>query len=229
MREAARKTFSWGEARLTPNFWATEATTGSLVEIATTDWMAVPEAIRYRVRGGNDSYWIDNPADVVIEAKQGGIDTVHSSIDYVLGPYAENLALEGDAFAGIGNKFDNVITGSDGNNLLSGMIGRDRLEGGSGDDTLIGGRDCDTFVFKPGFGHDVITDFAVSGAYSAVGPGHDVIEFDKSIFAEAEAVFSHIADKVYGLVITDSQGDTLTLYGVDLAKLQAHPEDLHFV
>ena len=75
-------------------------------------------------RGGNDSYWIDNPADVVIEAKQGGTDTVHSSMDHVLGSYAENLALEGDAFAGIGNKFDNVITGSDGNNLLSGMIGR---------------------------------------------------------------------------------------------------------
>ena len=180
-------------------------------------------------RGGNDSYWIDNSADVIIEAKQGGIDTVHSSIDYVLGSYAENLALEGDAFAGIGNKFDNMITGSDGNNLLSALIGRDRLEGGYGDDTLIGGRDCDTFVFKPGFGHDVVADFAVSGAYSAVGPNHDVIEFDKSIFANAEAVFSHSVDKVYGLVITDSQGDTLTLYGVDLTKLQAHPEDLHFV
>lgn len=180
-------------------------------------------------RGGNDSYWIDNPADVITEAKQGGIDTLHTSIDYVLGSYVENIALEGDAFAGIGNKFDNMITGSDGNNLLSGMIGRDRLQGGSGDDTLIGGRDCDTFVFKPGFGQDVITDFAVSGAYSAVGPDHDVIEFDKSIFADAEAVFSHSVDKVYGLVITDSQGDTLTLYGVDLAKLQAHPEDLHFV
>lgn len=137
--------------------------------------------------------------------------------------------LEGDALIGTGNRFDNVITGSDGENLLSGMIGRDRLEGGADDDVLIGGRDSDTFMFRPGFGHDIITDFAASGSYSAIGPDHDVLEFDVSLFSDAAAVFAHSADTVQGLVITDDNGDTLTLHDMTLAKLQAHPEDLQFV
>ncbi len=69
---------------------------------------------------------------------------------------------------GTRNGLDNLIIGSDEDNIISGGIGKDRIGGRGGDDTLIGGRDADTFIFKPNFGHDVVTDFAVTASYSAI-------------------------------------------------------------
>jgi serralysin len=179
-------------------------------------------------RDGHDSYEVDNVGDAVIEGPNGGIDEVHSSIDYTLGTYVENLTLAGET-AGTGNKFDNRLTGSDQANALSGGIGRDRLDGGAGDDTLTGGRDSDTFVFKGGFGHDVITDFAVANSYSAIGPSHDVLEFDADLFADTAALFSHSQDTADGVLVSTAAGDSLLLKNTTLAGLQAHPEDFQFV
>ena len=70
-----------------------------------------------------------------------------------------------------------IITGTSGNDLLDGKGGDDFLFGGNGDDRLIGGdgndrltggKGNDTFVFAPGSGHDVVTDFSPSS--------HPVIE-----------------------------------------------------
>ena len=54
---------------------------------------------------------------------------------------------------------DDLMLGNAGNDRLFGGRGRDRLEGGPGDDRLSGGPDGDVFVFAPGHGADVITDF----------------------------------------------------------------------
>lgn len=59
-----------------------------------------------------------------------------------------------------GNNGNDTLLGGLGNDLLDGGNGRDILEGGAGDDILTGGRGGDTFVFKPGSGHDTITDFS---------------------------------------------------------------------
>jgi Ca2+-binding RTX toxin-like protein len=177
---------------------------------------------------GDDIYYVDNASDLVADGKNGGVDEVRSSISLTLGSYIENLVLNG-AVNGTGNKLDNHITGSDQANTLSGMIGRDVLEGAGGDDTLIGGRDSDTFVFRPGFGHDTITDFAVAGSYSAIGPTHDVLVFGSSVFADAAAMFAHSADTAQGMLITADAGDSVLLKGVTVAQLQAHPEDFQFV
>jgi Ca2+-binding RTX toxin-like protein len=177
---------------------------------------------------GDDIYYVDDANDKVYERPGGGVDEVRSSVDYTLGSYAENLTLQGQA-NGTGNKSDNLLIGSDEANVLQGMIGRDRLEGGGGDDILTGGRESDSFVFKPGFGHDVVTDFAVSGSWSAIGPTHDILEFDSTVFADLDAVFAHSADTADGVLITADSGDTLRLHNVTLAKLQVHPEDFHFV
>jgi Ca2+-binding RTX toxin-like protein len=178
---------------------------------------------------GDDTYFVDNSGDRVIEGPNGGTDTVRSTIGYTLGSYVEDLVLDGGDTDGTGNKFDNCVTGSAGHNTLSGMIGRDRLEGGVGDDTLIGGRDSDTFVFKAGFGHDIITDFAIAGSYSAIGPEHDVLEFDRAVFADAAALFAHSHDTAEGVLIAADAGDTLLVKHTTMMKLQAHPEDFHFV
>jgi Ca2+-binding RTX toxin-like protein len=103
---------------------------------------------------GNDSYFVDNVKDVVIETntnvKEGGKDTVTSTSSYYeLGQNVENLVLndaDGKGNSGKGNKSDNVITGSIGDNKLEGMEGNDSLIGGEGVDTLDGGLGMDTLA-----------------------------------------------------------------------------------
>jgi len=87
---------------------------------------------------GDDTYVVDQAGDVIIELEGEGIDTVESSISYVLGDTLENLTLTGAAnINGLGNDKDNVLIGNDGNNRLEGGVGADTLIGGKGDDYYI--------------------------------------------------------------------------------------------
>lgn len=97
--------------------------------------------------GGNDSYYIDNAGDVVIENPNEGMDGVHASIDYTLGKNIEYLSLihEGGAINGTGNELNNTITGNDYVNILQGGAGDDILDGARGGDTLYGGAGDDTY------------------------------------------------------------------------------------
>ncbi|WP_279309659.1 M10 family metallopeptidase, partial [Pseudomonas koreensis] len=52
---------------------------------------------------GDDTYYVDNVGDTVIETADAGIDTVMASIDYTLGTNLENLTLLGSALNGTGN------------------------------------------------------------------------------------------------------------------------------
>ena len=84
---------------------------------------------------GNDTYYVDNVGDSVREYYNGGIDEVHSSINYTLDSNVENLTLIGSSdINGTGNNRNNVITGNSGNNILNGRGGANRLIGGLGDD-----------------------------------------------------------------------------------------------
>ncbi|HMN44942.1 MAG TPA: calcium-binding protein, partial [Povalibacter sp.] len=96
---------------------------------------------------GNDTYYVDNVGDIVIELADEGIDTVQSSITFMLGAHVENLTLTGSsAIHGTGNDLDNVLTGNSGVNILIGGAGDDVLNGGAGADQLIGGAGNDTYV-----------------------------------------------------------------------------------
>ncbi|HEY9649692.1 MAG TPA: calcium-binding protein, partial [Coleofasciculaceae cyanobacterium] len=140
---------------------------------------------------GNDTYIVDTIGDQIIEAANAGIDTVKSSVSWILGDNLENLTLTGTATQGTGNSLNNVITGNNefntlaggaGNDTLYGGAGNDSLDGGIGNDTLVGGdwmdflvggegndtltggADQDIFYFgSPNQGTDTITDF-VSGS-----------------------------------------------------------------
>jgi len=93
----------------------------------------------------NNSYTVDNNADVINEGVNQGIDSVTSSVSYTLGANIENLTLTGLLnLTGRGNALDNVLTGNSGNNFLDGggyllgynsNDGADVLSGGAGDDT----------------------------------------------------------------------------------------------
>jgi Ca2+-binding RTX toxin-like protein len=87
---------------------------------------------------GDDTYVVDNAADVVTELAGGGGDTVLASISWMLGANVERLTLTGIAhLAGTGNELANVLTGNAGNNVLDGGAGVDMMAGGMGDDTYV--------------------------------------------------------------------------------------------
>lgn len=85
---------------------------------------------------GNDTYFVDNTGDQVIEVGGQGTDTVFASVSYTLLPDVENLTLTGSGnLNGTGNDDNNTIFGTPGNNILDGMGGADTLIGGAGNDT----------------------------------------------------------------------------------------------
>ena len=89
----------------------------------------------------DDTYFVDNVGDVVIEDRiasiypTGGIDTVHTSVDFVLGENIENGSIGGtmtspgpsEAITLTGNELNNVLTASSGINghVLQGLTGDD--------------------------------------------------------------------------------------------------------
>ncbi|WP_232253700.1 hypothetical protein [Pseudomonas glycinae] len=101
------------------------------------------EGADYMVGGaGNDTYYVDNRGDVVVETGTSPteIDSVFSTVTYDLfgSPNVENLTLLTNAnLNAYGNASNNVIAGNAGNNILDGREGTDLLIGGAGNDTYI--------------------------------------------------------------------------------------------
>ncbi|MGK5091769.1 calcium-binding protein [Deltaproteobacteria bacterium TL4] len=75
----------------------------------------------------------------------------------------------------LGNLFDNVISGFDGNDTIEGNGGDDLLTGGKGNDTLTGGDGQDTYIFNRGDGQDRIE------LYSSDRTKKDSIKFGEGI------------------------------------------------
>ncbi len=136
---------------------------------------------------GNDSYVVDNTADVIIEYPAEGSDKVSSSATYALPANVESLTLTGSAaINGTGNSQANTLTGNSGNNLLSGGGGNDKLDGKAGANTLTGGAGKDTFKFTTTGHIDTITDFAVID---------DTIQLENAAFTALTATGTLTADK----------------------------------
>jgi Ca2+-binding RTX toxin-like protein len=111
---------------------------------------------------GNDTYIINNWRDIVTEYVNAGMDTVQSSITWVLGANLENLLLTGSGnINGTGNALNNLITGNSGSNVLNGGRGNNTLDGGAGSDTLIGGNGNDIYFVDNA--DDVVTENANAG------------------------------------------------------------------
>ena len=122
---------------------------------------------------GNDTYFVDNAADLTIELLGEGVDTVKATVSYTLAANVDNITLQGAAaIDATGNDLVNVMVGTTGG-ILSGLGGNDNILGGSGNDILsgglgkdklTGGAGADAFVFDAALGvtnTDTIKDFSV--------------------------------------------------------------------
>lgn len=110
-------------------------------------------------KAGNDTYYVDDDGDKVIEAAGEGTDSVHVAIDrYVLPANVENLYREGSTspFNGTGNALNNRIEGSFGHDVLDGGAGADILVGSSGNDVYVLDNAGDQTVEYGGGGIDEI-------------------------------------------------------------------------
>lgn len=120
--------------------------------------------------GGNDTYVVDSVSDVIIEATDGGRDTVRVALatgSYRLSANVEYATITGTGAAGIiGNELDNRLFGNDAANRLEGGAGDDLLDGGLGNDQLIGGVGDDTYIVNAT--GDTITE--------AVNAGLDLVQ-----------------------------------------------------
>ncbi|MDD9901468.1 MAG: S8 family serine peptidase [Alphaproteobacteria bacterium] len=105
---------------------------------------------------GDDTYYLDNTSDVVVESFGQGNDTIYASFNYTLDANVENLVLTGGALTGLGNTLANTITGNSADNVLNGGTGADAMIGGSGNDTYYVDNVGDTVVENTGAGTDIV-------------------------------------------------------------------------
>ncbi|MCA1953157.1 MAG: endonuclease/exonuclease/phosphatase, partial [Hyphomicrobiales bacterium] len=120
-----------------------------------------------------------------------------------------------------GGSGNDILNGGAGDDVLAGGSGTDVILGGAGQDVLNGGSGRDVFIFKAGFGRDVIEDFAASG------PDADILSVSSALFADAAALLG-AAEQVGGdVVITIDDETALTLRNVQLSALGA--EDFRFI
>ena len=158
------------------------------------------------INGQNGAGTLTGTSGDDIISGQNGIDVIYG--------------LEG-ADQSWGGNGDDRLFGGHSIDRLYGENGSDRLDRGPGNDFLSGGRGSDTFVFAPGFGNDVITDF------NAVAKTQDVIEFDRSVFATVSELLGASSQVGADVVIAAGADDSLTLKNVQLSAF--HADDFRFV
>ncbi|HEY0413115.1 MAG TPA: calcium-binding protein [Allosphingosinicella sp.] len=142
---------------------------------------------------GMDDYYVDDAADVVIEAVGGGWDQVLvSTAHYTIGDNIEVLAtsLDVDSVL-IGNNGDNSIFGGGGSDRLEGRGGDDYLDGGAGGDVMVGGSGNDTYWVNDS-GDTVV---------EAAGCGTDTVQTNLAAYtlpAFVENLFAYSSETLNG-------------------------------
>ena len=147
---------------------------------------------------GNDLIYGNKGADRLVGGN--GTDTLfggqHSDVLFGLA-YPDQVYGNKQNDTLYGGQGDDSLFGGQQDDLLYGQVGNDRIDGNRGNDTLFGDDGIDTFVISKG--DDWVMDFNTA---------QDKIETADAYSAITQSVSSG------NLVLTDSDGDTLTLLGV---------------
>ena len=170
---------------------------------------------------GDDTFYVNNALDQVVELRGEGVDEVRSSISFSLRTNSQHLEAltltDAEDINGTGNGLDNTIIGNRGDNSLNGAWGYDTLFGGAGDDTLNGGRGADHLV--GGTGDDFyLIEHPLDSIAENVAQGFDQVSSTVSFSLRAhsqnlEALTLTGSDDVVGTgnglnnVITGNSGD----------------------
>ena len=171
-----------------------------------------------------------NATDVTLSRVNGDLQMLVNStgqtikVEYQFYSQTANWGIEKIEFAN-GSSWDFAaisanawIRGTFGNDAISGTAWNDTIFGDAGNDTLSGGAGDDTFIFRTGFGQDLITDF---------NTGHDRLEFRDGLFADAGAALAAASTQGNDVIITVDASTTLLLQNVALANL--HVDDFRIV
>jgi Ca2+-binding RTX toxin-like protein len=185
---------------------------------------------------GDDTYFVTETGDRVIEAADEGHDTVEATVSHTLAANIEDLVLAGEAaINGAGNAAANTLTGNAAANRLDGRDGDDHLIGAQGEDTLVGGDGADTLdggygqdLLNGGEGDDLLLGDDEADTISG-GAGNDTLDGG----AGADRLVGGVGDDIYrvndgGDVVVEAAGggiDTVILEGAEF-KLSAHVENL---
>lgn len=183
---------------------------------------------------GDDSYYIKNANETVVEQAGEGRDTVYSAIDVKLAANVEVLSLTAGGHTGIGNDLDNRIIGSTGDDTVQGGAGADTINGQAGADTLQGQNGEDNI--RGDDGNDTISGgdgadrlYGDAGADTIIGgAGNDIIEggsgIDVLTGGAGRDSFTFRAGDLAGTsaltpeIISDfrvTEGDTINLSAID--------------
>tara|TARA_Y100000815_G_scaffold245225_1_gene243963 strand:+ start:307 stop:1692 length:1386 start_codon:yes stop_codon:yes gene_type:complete len=170
------------------------------------------------------------------DTRFGGNDgvTVRLDREFAIDGFGDRDILKGFENA-MGSDFNDRIYGDNGNNRLIGLdgadklfglngqdtlegaAGRDVLDGGNGDDLLIGGAQFDKFVFSGRFGNDTIADFQTAGQ----GERIDLSGVNR-IKSFRDLKNNHLSEVDGDAVISDNNGNTITLDGVAMDDLRVN-------
>lgn len=102
------------------------------------------------ITGGadDDAYYMYGTTTEISEELNGGDDTVHAFVSYLLAENFENLVLKGSAsLSATGNGLSNRLLGNDGANKLFGLGGNDNIYASLGNDRYDGGAGADTLYY----------------------------------------------------------------------------------
>ncbi|NEY91578.1 beta strand repeat-containing protein [Tabrizicola oligotrophica] len=170
---------------------------------------------------GDDLYYVDDAGDTVVEAADGGNDTVIASVAHTLADNVEVLILETASSSadinGTGNALNNLIQGNEslsstgGRNYLSGLAGDDTLYGYNGQDTLDGGTGNDVMYGGTG-GDTFIVDSADDVVVELVGEGNtDTVQASISYTLTTPVTTNYIEN----ITLTGTDNLTATGNGLD--------------
>lgn len=131
------------------------------------------------------------------------------------GASATKATAQQDHYASSGQKVWTDATAANGSHAVTAFASGQTFESHAGVADLFTSAGGDTFVFKAGFGQDVIKGFR-----AGEGAGHDVIQIDHALAADLAHLV--IQDVGQNAMITLGAHDTITLTNVHAAQLTAH-------